>query len=64
MNDLRDISDFLNAVAEAIREGDLDKLDATENQVREWLQTDDEKAAQINLLRSAYEAVEEANCAG
>jgi hypothetical protein len=56
-------TDLINAIAKAIQNTDLDALDRLEVKVDEWLQMDDEREAQLNLIQSAYEMIEESSIA-
>ena len=59
MNDIHTITDLMNAIAEAISEHDADTIERLGYVVEQWLQTDEERAAQVNLLNAAAEVIEE-----
>lgn len=59
MNDIHTINDLLNAIAESITNRDARRLDWLRNQSEQWLQTEDERAAQNALLNAASEVIEE-----
>ncbi|CAM5270442.1 hypothetical protein [Rhodanobacter lindaniclasticus] len=58
MTTINNVSDLLNAAAEALRTNDSDMLDDLRHQVEDWAQMRDERDAQQNLL----DAIEEAFC--
>lgn len=52
------IPDLLNAIAAALDQEDPGALDLAESAVREWLQPEREREAQLNLIASVRNAIE------
>lgn len=57
---IRTIPDMLNALAKALDEGDIGAVDMIEAEVSDWLQTDRERDAQLNMIESVRNAIQNA----
>lgn len=57
---IRTIPDMLNALAKALDEGDISAVDLIESEVRDWLQPERERDAQLNMIESVRNAIENA----
>ena len=52
------VNDWINEVAAALRDGDVDTLNELDNISYGWLQGSDERGAQSNLIEACYEVLE------
>ena len=52
MHNINTVNDFMNTVAEAVEERDFDALDTCASVAKDWLQPEDERNAQLNLIES------------
>ena len=52
------VNDWMNEVATALRDGNVDALNELDNISYGWLQSSDERASQQNLIEAAYECLE------
>ena len=50
--------ELVSAVANAIRQADQDMLSRIENKTRDLLLSEDEASAMLDLIESAYQAIE------
>jgi len=57
---LNTTSDLMKAVAEALETGDMDMLEECWMQVEDWCQTEEERNAQLALIRAAKMMVDAA----
>ena len=57
-NDINNIADMMTEAAKALIERDPHRLEQIENIIRNWLQTDSERMAQIHLLQAMTEAAD------
>ncbi len=51
------LNDWMNELAEALREGDSYKLSQLDNISYGWLQGSEERGAQQNVIEACYEAL-------
>ena len=51
------LNDWMNELAEAIREGNQEKLNELDNISYGWLQGSEERGAQQNVIEACYEAL-------
>ena len=58
MTGVNTVNDWMNELAEALREGDIDKINKLGEMSYQWLQPSDERAAQINLCEAALDALD------
>ena len=55
---INNVNDWMNELAEAIRDGDYDKVTKLDDISYQWLQPSDERAAQQNLIEAVYEVID------
>jgi hypothetical protein len=55
---INNINDWMNELAEAIREGDYNKVSMLDDISYQWMQTSEERGAQSNLIEALYEVIE------
>jgi len=55
---INNINDWMNELAEALREGDYNKVSMLDDISYQWMQTSEERGAQSNLVEALYEVLE------
>ena len=55
MNDIRTVNDWMNRIADALEEGDVNMLDDCISKSIDWLQPEEERMAQMRLVESVKE---------
>ena len=55
MNDIRTVNDWMNQIADALEEGDVNMLDDCIRCSIDWLQPEDERMAQMRLVEGVKE---------
>jgi urease accessory protein UreF len=55
--DIRTVTALMNAAAEALQERDPDTLEDLDRLIRDWLQPEDERQAQQNMLDAMMESL-------
>ena len=55
MNDIRTVNDWMNQIADAVEEGDMNMLDDCIRKSIDWMQPEDERMAQMRLVESVKE---------
>ena len=51
------VNDWMNEVADALRNGNEERLNELDNISYGWLQGSDERAAQYNLIEACYDII-------
>ena len=51
------VTDWMNEVAAALRDGNEERLNELDNISYGWLQSSDERGAQQNLIEACYEII-------
>lgn len=55
MNDIYTVNDWMNRIADALEEGDVNMLDDCIRKSIDWLQPEEERMAQMRLVESVKE---------
>lgn len=55
MNDIYTVNDWMNRIADALEEGDVNMLDDCISKSIDWLQPEEERMAQMRLVESVKE---------
>ena len=55
MNDIRTVNDWMNQIADALEEGDVNMLDDCIRKSIDWMQPEDERMAQMRLVEGVKE---------
>ena len=55
---MNNVNDWMNELAEALRERDEDRVSELDNISYEWLQGSEERGAQSNLIEAVYEVIQ------
>ena len=55
MNDIYTVNDWMNQIADAVKEGDPEMLNACIRKSIDWMQPEDERMAQMRLVEGVKE---------
>jgi len=55
MNDIYTVNDWMNRIADALEEGDVNMLDDCISKSIDWLQPEEERMAQMRLVEGVKE---------
>jgi len=58
IDDIRTSIDLIRAVAICLQEGEVTTLDELENLVRDWMISEEEESAYVQLIEAARESIE------
>ncbi len=58
MTIINNVNDWMNQLAEAIREGDHDMVTKLDDISYQWIQPSEERGAQSNLIEAVYEVMD------